>query len=227
MSSTRILLVEDEENFGSVLTQFLKLSGFDVTWAKHGKEAYSIIHADSEFDCCILDVMMPEMDGITLGQELRKLRSDLPFIYLTAKGMKEDMVEGYEAGADDYITKPFDSEVLVLKLKALLKRKPDVKEQTFQLADAEYNVSERLITLSGGEEIRLSPKENGILEALIRSKGTMVSREEIMGRLWDEDNYFNRRSMDVYMSKLRKYLKPLSSVEIISLHAGGYKLIET
>ncbi|NQV53383.1 MAG: response regulator transcription factor [Flavobacteriales bacterium] len=225
MDNIKILLVEDEINFGSVLSQFLKLSDFDVTWAKNGKEAWSMIRTHREFDCCVLDVMMPEMDGLTLGREIRQARPELPFVFLTAKTMKEDMIEGFEAGADDYITKPFDSELLVYKLKALVQRKgvAEPLPEMIQLGSFVFDTERRLL-LRKGKEDRLSPKEAGILQHLSRNLGRVVSREKIMVDLWDEDNYFNRRSMDVYMTKLRKHLKADASIELSSLHAGGYIL---
>lgn len=224
MADIKVLLVEDEVNFGSVLSQFLRLNDFDVQWAKNGKEAWSLIKTGHEYDCCVLDVMMPEMDGIALGREIKHLRPELPFVYLTAKSLKEDVVEGFKVGADDYITKPFDSEILVLKLRALLQRKP-VENEELSYAFGAFTFDPQMRTLRlGEEEARLSPKEAGILHTLVRRLNQVVTREEIMNGLWDEDNYFNRRSMDVYMSKLRKRLSKDPAIELLSLHAGGYRL---
>lgn len=224
MDEVKVLLVEDEVNFGSVLAQFLRLNDFHVQWVKNGKEAWSMIKTGKEFDCCIVDVMMPEMDGITLGKEIKKIRPELPFVYLTAKSLKEDVIEGFKAGADDYITKPFDSEILVFKLRALLQRQPsEVQESTYHFGSFTFDPALRVLA-QNGREVRLSPKEAGILHQLVRAINQVVSRELIMDALWDEDNYFNRRSMDVYMSKLRKHLSKDKKVELLSLHAGGYRL---
>ena len=223
--SKRILLVEDEQNFGSILSQFLKLHHFDVEWVMNGAEGWSKIKSGRAYDCCVIDVMMPEMDGFTLGKEIRNDRPGLPFIFLTAKSMKEDMVKGYEAGAIDYITKPFDSEILVLKINALLQRQNEssTEQQIYQIASIVFDSSLRTLKC-GLDEQRLSPKENAILSILAAKSNKVVSREEIVLQVWGDDNYFNRRSMDVYMTKLRKYLSADPSVELISLHAGGYQL---
>lgn len=221
----KILLVEDEVNFGSILSQYLGMHQFDVTWAKNGAEAYSLIKSEKPFDCGILDVMMPEMDGLTLGNEIKQARPNLPFIFLTAKSLKSDFIEGYQCGAVDYITKPFDSEILVLKLKALLQKKPaeaSVLAEYF-IGDFILNPTLRLLQYRG-QELRLSPKESGILELLAMRKNQLVNRETIMQQVWKDDNYFSRRSMDVYMAKLRKYLAQDPKVQITSLHAGGYIL---
>ena len=224
MAEIKVLLVEDEVNFGSVLSQFLKLNDFDVQWVKNGKEAWSLIKTGQAYDCCVLDVMMPEMDGIALGKEIKRLRPDLPFVYLTAKSLKEDMIEGFNVGADDYITKPFDSEILVLKLKAMLQRHPADQEVTmYSFGSFEFDPALRTLKIAGQTK-RLSPKEAGILQVLVHRMNQVVEREAIMNALWDEDNYFNRRSMDVYMSKLRKHLSSDPRVVLMSLHAGGYRL---
>lgn len=220
-----VLLVEDELNFGSVLSQFLSMHGFEVTWAKQGAKAWSIIQTGEAFDCCVLDVMMPEMDGFTLGKEIKQRRPELPFVFLTARSMKEDMIQGFKIGAVDYITKPFDSEVLVYKIKALLERsvKPKQTETVFQIGQFEFDSELRQLRLD--EEVKnLSPKEGALLKLLAERANSLVSREELVATSWNEDNYFTRRSMDVYMSKLRKYLEADPSVSITSVHAGGYRL---
>lgn len=212
-------------NFGSVLSQFLGMNGFEVTWAKDGAEAWSMIKSERDFDCCVLDVMMPEMDGFELGKEIKQSRPALPFVYLTAKSLKEDMIRGFELGANDYITKPFDSEILVYKIKALLQTQPkeEVNTSQFQIGRLNYDADLRTITGSGFEK-RLSPKENKLLHVLARNMDRVVSREDIVNAIWEDDNYFTRRSMDVYMAKLRKYLQIDPSIHILSLHAGGYQL---
>jgi DNA-binding response OmpR family regulator len=225
--SQHILLVEDEPNFGSVLSQFLEMHGFQVTWAKDGAEAWGMLKSTRVYDCCVLDVMMPEIDGFTLGKEIKATKPGLPFIYLTAKSMKKDMVEGFQTGADDYITKPFDSEILVYKLKALLSRGtspvPKATDRKLQIGSFQYDPELRTLHRDNQEQ-RLSPKENGILHILATHLNEVVTREELVASGWEEDNYFTRRSMDVYMSKLRKYLQADPSIQLTSVHAGGYQL---
>lgn len=221
-----ILLVEDEVNFGSILSQFLGMHQFEVTWVKNGAEAYSLIKSDKHFDCGVLDVMMPEMDGLTLGKEIKTHRPELPFVFLTAKSQKENILEGFKSGAVDYITKPFDSEILVYKLRALLSRSSGEVTSSpiqFQIGTLSFDSSLRTLTSKGAER-RLSPKESKILTLLASAQNQLVSRESIIASAWDEDNYFTRRSMDVYMAKLRKYLAADPNVKITSLHAGGYML---
>jgi two-component system OmpR family response regulator len=225
-TKAHILLVEDEVNFGSILCQFLQMHEFQVTWVKNGAEAYSLIKSEKTFDCGVLDVMMPEMDGITLGKEMKAIRPNLPFVFLTAKSQKENVLEGFKTGAADYITKPFDSEILVYKLRALLAR--NTKEEKpaeiqFEMGEFLFDSALRTLTLNTTER-RLSPKESKVLSLLAARKNQLVSREEILNTAWDEDNYFTRRSMDVYMAKLRKYLAADPKVKITSLHAGGYML---
>lgn len=225
MKEGHVLLVEDELNFGSVLEQFLKMNDFRVTWVKNGAEAWSVIKSEKTFDCCVLDVMMPEMDGFTLGREISKSRPALPFIYLTARSLKEDVIRGYLAGAWDYVTKPFDSEILVYKIRAVLQRQAPPPPVPAMLSIGRFVFDRDLRTLScNGHERKLSPKEGKLLQVLAFNLNKVVSRETIINAVWEDDNYFTRRSMDVYMSKLRKYLQDDPEVSIISVHAGGYQL---
>lgn len=226
-AKSHILLVEDEVNFGSILSQFLEMHQFRVTWVKNGAEAYSLIRSEKPFDCGVLDVMMPEMDGLTLGKEIRTHRPQLPFVFLTAKSQKENVLEGFKTGAVDYITKPFDSEILVYKLRALLSRtiseEPSIQMQV-EIGQFLFDSDLRLLKHHGVER-RLSPKESNVLSLLANHQNKLVTREQIIAAAWDEDNYFTRRSMDVYMAKLRKYLASDPNVKITSLHAGGYMLV--
>lgn len=225
-TSEGILLVEDELNFGSVLSQFLSLHGFEVTWAKNGAEAWSIIKSDRLFDCCVLDVMMPEIDGFTLGKEIKASRPELPFVFLTARSLKEDVILGFKTGAVDYITKPFDSEILVYKIKALLdQRSTPLAAVITNATIGRFEFDSELQKLQLDEEERhLSPKETKLLQTLAANLNKVVSREMLVSSAWDEDNYFTRRSMDVYMSKLRKHLQDDASVVLTSVHGGGYLL---
>ncbi len=220
-----ILLVEDELNFGSVLSQFLTLHGFNVTWAKNGAEAWSVIKSDRSFDCCVLDVMMPEMDGFTLGEEIKRSSPEIPFVFLTARSLKEDIIRGFKAGAHDYITKPFDSEILVYKIRALMERRAAPPKPIAQATIGGFEFDPELQTLRFGQDERhLSPKETKLLGALATHLNEVVSREDLVTAAWEEDSYFTRRSMDVYISKLRKYLQQDPGVVLTSVHGGGYKL---
>jgi len=222
-----ILLVEDEENFGSLLKNYLELSGYSVQWAKNGTEAYSVIMKD-EFDLCILDVMMPNMDGFTLGEKIKE-KKDVPFFYLTAKNQKEDLVRGYEIGAEDYLTKPFDTEVLLLKIKALFNRLTQIQEQLpaqkseYQIGDFVFKPSSRALVHPSREK-KLSPKEALLLDLLCRYKNEIMPRDIALDTIWKQNDYFTKRSMDVYIGKLRKYLAIDESVTIETFHQMGFQL---
>jgi len=223
----RILLVEDEENFGSLLKNYLELSHYEVHWAMNGAEAYSIVK-QNDFDLCILDVMMPHMDGFTLGEKIKD-EKDIPFFFLTAKNQKEDMVKGYQIGADDYLTKPFDTEVLLLKIKALLSRTsketnlPDVKD-LYQFGSFEFSPSTRMLKHEKGDK-KLSPKESMLLELLCRYQGKIMPRDIALDTIWKQNDYFTKRSMDVYVGKLRKYLKVDEKIKIETFHQMGFQLM--
>lgn len=224
----KILLVEDEKNFALVLKDYLKMSGFDVVLCENGITGMDAFRAD-KFGLCIVDVMMPKKDGFTLSEEIRALDKDVPLIFLTARGMREDMIRGYRLGADDYIVKPFDSELLLLKIKALLNRRNGTKNtEGHHLHEiGQYNFNARLRTLKGkkGGEIKLSPKESALLNLLCQHKNDVLTREHALKQIWSEDNYFTARSMDVYIVKLRKYLSADPSIEINNLHGNGYSLL--
>lgn len=225
---TRILLAEDDANFGAVLRDYLELHNFDVTLCGNGLIALNVSQK-RDFDLCVLDVMMPEMDGFSLAREIRKRTPTLPFIFLTAKTLKADVVEGYKIGADDYITKPFDSEVLLYKIRAILKRKHEVvkKDQLpveFTIGNYTFNFKVRLLKLKNNE-YKLSPKEAELLRLLALNMNDVVERQEALRLIWGEDNFFTGRSMDVFIVKLRKYLKDDPNVEIINIHGNGYRLM--
>jgi two-component system, OmpR family, response regulator len=222
-----ILLAEDDPNFGIVLRDYLELHDYTVTLCKDGCLGITAFRK-GRYDLCILDVMMPEKDGFTLAREIKKLNPDVPFIFLTAKAMKEDMLEGFRIGADDYITKPFDSEVLLYKIKAVLNRKlpatPEQKEQTdFTIGQYKFQSNLRILSRKGSEE-KLSPKEAELLKMLCLHLNDVLPRDQALEQIWHEDTYFTARSMDVYIAKLRKYLKHDPSVEIINIHGRGYRL---
>lgn len=229
MSNKKILLVEDDPNFGIVLKDYLTLSKFDVTHAKDGLEGL-IEFKNNDFDLCILDVMMPRKDGFSLAEDIRKTNKEIPIIFLTAKSMKEDILKGYKVGADDYLNKPFDSEVLLYKINAILQRKESDKDAAeeqfeFQIGRFFLNAKLRQLSLDGGEPIKLSPKENKLLKMLASYKNDLMPRELALIKIWRDDNYFTSRSMDVYIAKLRKYLKEDPEVEIINIHGEGFRLI--
>ncbi len=222
----RILLCEDDPNLGLVLKNFLELNDFEVVLERDGRLGLAAFQRE-KFDICLLDVMMPKMDGFMLAEEIRDINPDIPLFFLSAKSMKEDQIKGYKLGADDYITKPFDSELLLFKIKAILKRN---EEQNRELANVEYDLGKyhfipKLRELSLGEQKHtLSPKENELLKMLCEYKNDLLKRELALKKIWGNDNYFNGRSMDVYIAKLRKYLKDDMDVEIVNIHGDGFKL---
>lgn len=224
----KILLVEDDPNFGSIMKSYLELNDFDVVLKTDGKQGLSGFQSES-FDICILDVMMPEMDGFTLAKEIKKINSKVPFIFLTAKSLKEDMLEGFRTGADDYITKPFDSEVLLFKLHAILKRnhqyaenEADVNE--FKVGKFQFNYNLRTL-IHDNTTYQLSPKEASLLKMLCSAKDGILLRKDALEKIWGNDNYFNGRSMDVFIARLRKCLKADPSIEIANIHGNGFRII--
>lgn len=224
----RILLVEDDPNFGSIMRSYLELNDFEVVLKADGRQGLTAFKSEP-FDICILDVMMPEMDGFTLAREIRKINDVTPFIFLTAKSLKEDMLEGFKTGADDYITKPFDSEVLLLKLHAILKRNfqnPDKDGDINEMKVGRLLFNYNLRTLSY-ENItqQLSPKEAHLLKMLITSKDGILLRKEALEKIWGAENYFNGRSMDVFIARLRKCLKADPGIEIANIHGNGFRII--
>jgi DNA-binding response OmpR family regulator len=211
-----------------VLKNYLELTDYDVTLERDGRLGLAAFQRE-KFDICLLDVMMPNMDGFTLGEEIRNVDPDVPLFFLSAKSMKDDVLTGYKLGADDYITKPFDSEVLLHKIKAILKRNQDLHDKNhaqieFQIGS--YHFNSKLRTLKHGDSSHtLSPKENELLLMLCEYKNDLLPRETALKRIWGSDTYFNGRSMDVYIAKLRKYLKEDSNVEIVNIHGNGFRLV--
>lgn len=224
--STKILLVEDEKNFGMVLRDYLSMNGFEVTLCENGELGLENFKAN-KFDLCIVDVMMPKKDGFTLASEIKELNKNVPFIFLTARGMRDDMIKGYKLGADDYITKPFDSEVLLLKLKAILNRNSADNSDTFlhEIGKFSFNAKLRILKSEKNKEEKLSPKEAALLNLLCQHKNDVLPREKALKQIWNDDSYFTGRSMDVYIVKLRKYLASDSNLEINNLHGNGYSLV--
>ncbi len=223
----KLLLVEDDPSFGSVLKDYLLINDFDVTHAIDGEDGLTKFKED-EYDLCILDVMMPKKDGFTLGKEIKQLKADQPIIFLTAKNMREDVLNGYKIGADDYVLKPFDSEVLLYKIKAVLQRnfgeEEKFEQEDFQIGKFQFNAKLRQLIFDGKSQ-KLSPKENELLRLLAIYKNDLMPREIALTRIWHDDNYFTSRSMDVYIAKLRKYLKKDPNVEIVNIHGEGFRLL--
>jgi two-component system, OmpR family, response regulator len=221
----KILLVEDEKNFGMVLRDYLSMNSYEVTLCENGEIGLETFKA-GKFDLCIVDVMMPKKDGFTLAAEIKDLNKTTPFIFLTARGMRDDMIKGYKLGADDYITKPFDSEVLLFKLKAILNRNTISSSEEFKHEIGNFSFNAKLRTLkSGVNEVKLSPKEAALLNLLCHHKNDVLPREKALKQIWNDDSYFTARSMDVYIVKLRKYLASDSNIEINNLHGNGYSLL--
>lgn len=225
----KILLVEDDPNFGTVLKDYLTMNDYSVTHAKNGMEGFEKFKKD-DYDLCILDVMMPYKDGFTLAKEIREKNQEVPIIFLTAKALKEDVLKGYKVGADDYLNKPFDSEVLLMKIKAIVQRKStdsiaDSKQFDFTIGNFQLNSKLRFLTYKGESPIKLSPKENDLLRLLALHKNDLMPRELALTKIWRDDNYFTSRSMDVYIAKLRKYLSKDDDVEIINIHGEGFRLV--
>ncbi len=227
----KILLVEDDPNFGLVLKDYLSLNKYKVTLAKDGIEGL-IMFKNNDYDLCILDVMMPRKDGFSLAKDIRANDKKIPIIFLTAKTLKEDVLKGYSVGADDYLNKPFDSEVLLYKLKAILQRKDNDKnlkfsQSQFVIGNFQFNSKlRRLVNKNTLNSIKLSPKETELLKLLIVYKNDLVPRESALTKIWKDNNYFTSRSMDVYITKLRKKLKDDKNLEISNIHGEGFRLIE-
>ena len=223
----KILLCEDDTNLGMVLKNYLELNDYDVILERDGRLGLAAFQRE-KFDICLLDVMMPNMDGFTLAEEIRDINPDVPLFFLSAKTMKDDIIQGYKLGADDYITKPFDSEVLLLKIKAILKRNEELhrEEVNAEFDLGRYHFNPRLRELSiDGKMNTLSPKENELLKMMCEYKNDLLPREIALKKIWGSDTYFNGRSMDVYIAKLRKYLREDSTIEIVNIHGNGFRLV--
>jgi len=224
----KILLAEDDPNLGELLKDYLELKGkFEVVLCTDGQEGMDAFRKD-DFDLCILDVMMPKKDGFSLGKDIRKINQTVPIIYATAKGMMEDKTQAFELGGDDYITKPFRVEELLLRINALLKRASKDKEEEisdkFEIGDYFFDYTSQIISYKGQQQ-KLSTKEAELLRLLCLKKNDVLTREEALIKIWHDDNYFTGRSMDVFLSKLRKYLREDPNVEIVNVHGKGYKLL--
>ena len=229
-NTVKILLAEDDENLGSLLKEYLNAKGYSTFLYPDGEAAWSAF-SKNEYDMCIIDIMMPKMDGYTLAKEIRKVNTTIPFIFLTAKTLKDDVLEGFSIGADDYITKPFSMEELLYRLKAILRRTSQTESdeqdsEIFQIGAYTFDANKQLLRKEE-EEKKLTTKESELLKLLCTNKNQMLERNYALRTIWEDDSYFNARSMDVYITKLRKYLKDDPSIQIINVHGKGYKLISS
>jgi len=220
----KVLIAEDDIDFGNILSQYVSISGFVVTLTRNGKEAWESFSTDKP-DICVLDVMMPEMDGFTLAEKIKQSEPEMPFIFLTAKSLKEDIIKGLKLGADDYITKPFDPEVLILRITNILKR-------VYSTVNDEYSISSTTLKLNtlelfcAGSREKLTLKEAQLLRYLMANKNNIMRRDDILTEVWGEDDYFLGRSMDVFISRLRKYLSPDHGIELRTVRGTGFILEE-
>ena len=225
---TKILLVEDDQSLGPLLQEYLEAKGFETKLAEDGQKGSELFFKGT-YDLLLLDVMMPVKDGITLAKEIRLSDKHTPIIFLTAKSMKEDTIDGFNAGADDYMTKPFSMEELLARVNAVLRRSSKVRstdseEVNFKVGNYNFNSEKQILQLNANEQ-KLTTKESQLLRLLCVHKNDVLDRSFALKSIWQDDNYFNGRSMDVYIAKLRKYLKDDSKVEIINIHGKGFKLL--
>ena len=223
----KILLVEDDHNFGSILRDYLTLHSYETTLAKNGIEGIKKFRKYN-YDLCILDVMMPFKDGFSLASDIRSINDEVPLIFLTAKSLKEDVIKGFKIGADDYLIKPFDSEILLFKIKSIFKRKISLKKSTNNKVDYifssfRYNSKFRELQFKIDKPVTLSPKEGKLLTLLLDNMNDLTTREEALVKIWNDDNYFTSRSMDVYVTKIRKYLSKDPKIKIENIHGKGFK----
>jgi DNA-binding response OmpR family regulator len=221
-----ILLCEDDENLGMLLREYLNAKGFDTTLCADGEAGYQAF-IDNKFDLCVFDVMMPRKDGFTLAKEVKQVNKDIPVIFLTARNMKEDVYLGFELGADDYLTKPFNMEELTYRIEAVMRRSMKLKNKartTYALGSFIFDTQKQTLTREDNV-IKLTTKECELLSLLCVNIGEILQRDYALKTIWEDDNYFNARSMDVYITKLRKHLKDDPIVEIINVHGKGYKLV--
>jgi DNA-binding response OmpR family regulator len=228
MDKTRVLLAEDDKNLGNILKNYLEAKGYETKLSVNGEEAL-LSFKKEKFDFCILDVMMPLKDGYTLAREIRSIDKRIPILFLTAKSMPEDVLEGFKVGGDDYLSKPFSMEELLARMKAILRRitatSPEMpKDSTYKIGQYVFEYKRQSLIFNGLEQ-KLTSKESELLRLLCDHANRVLDRREALIRIWNDDSYFNARSMDVYIVKLRKYLKEDPAVELINVHGVGFKLV--
>lgn len=225
-SKLKLLLCEDDENLGMLLREYLTAKGYNTDLYHDGQAGYDGFK-ENHYDLCILDVMMPKKDGLTLVKDIRAINTSIPIIFLTAKNMKDDILEGFKSGADDYVTKPFSMEELELRINAIFRRikgKKNLEEKIFNFGSMTYDTQKQFLTIDG-KSTKLTTKEAELLKLLCSNSNDILERNYALKQIWQDDNYFNARSMDVYITKLRKLLRPANNIEIINIHGKGYKLI--
>lgn len=231
MQNNKLLIVEDDPNLGQILQEYLQVKGFDTRLAQDGEEGLRT-YQQTRFDLCLLDVMLPLKDGFTLAEEIRRQDKHTPIIFLTAKSLKEDTLQGLRLGADDYITKPFSLEELLLRIKAILKRTNQQEETKSSTGNGSMSIGkftfypQQQALHTDGKQINLTAKEAALLEMLIEHEGRTLNRSHALKAIWHDDSYFNARSMDVYITKLRKILKDDPSLQILSVRGEGFKLVK-
>ena len=225
--SAKILLIEDDPNLGLILQENLELHDFEVELCADGEEGKTSF-LKNQFDLCLLDVMLPKKDGFTLAGEIRKINQDIPIIFLTAKSLKEDRIEGFKIGGDDYITKPFSMEELLLRIQAVLKRSRnstvEENQKMFAIGKYEFDTEKQILRIQNKDQ-KLTYKEAELLRLLCLHKNAIMERELAIKLIWGDDNFFNGRSMDVFITKLRKYLKEDNKIQIVNVHGKGFKLV--
>lgn len=222
--NNKILLVEDDPSLGYLLSEYLTFKGFEVDWKKNGSDGLKAIQ-QTTFDLCIFDVMMPQMDGFELAGEIKKINPSLPFIFLTSKSMKIDVLKGLSLGAEDYIKKPVDEEELVLRIEVVLRRSKNPVKNTGIISVGKYSYhTKNQQLISPTQTIQLTIREHELLSFFLENQGQLCHRKEILNRFWDSADYFNRKSMDVFISKLRKYLAEDDTIELKNVHGKGFIL---
>ena len=227
MSKAKLLVVEDDPNLGDILKEYLEMKGYEPTLCRDGEEGWNKFKKD-KFDLCLLDIMMPKKDGFTLAKEIKKVQEDLPILFLTAKNQKDDIIEGLKIGADDYLTKPFSMEELLLRVNAILRRTQKSGEisplNVYTFGDFILHYDEQILEGPQGKN-KLTSKENELIRLLASEMNKLVNRSHALKHIWGDDSYFNARSMDVYLSKIRKLLRDDPKVQIITVHGEGFKMI--
>ncbi|MFZ4401150.1 MAG: response regulator transcription factor [Bacteroidales bacterium] len=224
----KVLLAEDDPNLGGLLKSYLEAKGFPTQLCVNGQIAFDEFKIN-DFDFCIVDVMMPIKDGFSLVKDMRKLDKKVPILFLTAKNMQDDKLKGFQIGADDYMTKPFSMEELLMRMEAILRRTQDAEKQNldnnfFTIGKYSFDYNRQILTFSGKEQ-KLTSKETELLMVLCKSANEVVDRSVALNKIWKDDSYFNARSMDVYITKLRKYLREDPQIELLNVHGVGFKLL--
>ncbi|MDF1545572.1 MAG: response regulator transcription factor [bacterium] len=223
----KVLLLEDDGNLGTVLQEHLQMQEFEVTLCADGEQGLTVWRQE-QFDLCLVDVMMPKLDGFSFAEEVRKVDKEVPIIFLTARSMKEDKILGFKVGCDDYITKPFSVEELMLRIEAVLRRtgSTDTTNNADEIQIGSYRfVFSRQLLIRNDQEQKLTPKESELLRFLCLNRNRTILREEALREIWSDDSYFAGRSMDMFISRLRKYLKEDSSIEIMGVHGKGFRMV--